>query len=62
MFQGTEAVTYAELDVGGEELDALVGKERALNERGGDNTLLAVERTEEVASEPSTRVGHGERG
>ena len=54
--------TYAELNVGREEVDALVSKERALHERGRDNTLLAIEGAEEVAGEARTSVRHGERG
>ena len=54
--------TYAELNVGREEVDALVGEERALHERGGHDALLAVDRAEEVAGEAGTGVRHGEGG
>ena len=52
--------THAELNVGREEVNALVGEERALHERGHNDTLLAMEGAEEVTGEPRTGVRHGE--
>ena len=54
--------TYAKLNVGREEVDALVGEERALDERGGHDALLAADRAEEVAGEAGAGVRHGEGG
>lgn len=50
--------TYAELDVGSEEVNTLVGEEGALNESGGDDTLLAVQTAEEGVGELGTGVSH----
>lgn len=52
--------TYAELNVGREEVDALVSEERALDERGCNDTLLAVQATEQRVGELGTSVCHGE--
>jgi hypothetical protein len=52
----------AKLDLGGEEVDATVLVERALNEGGLDNTLLALSSAEEGLGEASTSHGHGESG
>lgn len=54
--------TYAELDVRGEEVDALVGEQRALNKGRGHNTLLAIQPAEDGVGELGTSVGHGEGG
>ena len=53
-----EDLTYAKLDIRREEFNALVSKERALNEGRGGDTLLAVECAKEVAGEAGTRVCH----
>ena len=55
-------MTYAELDVGREVLDALALEQWALDERGSDDALLASQTTEQEASELGTSVGHGEGG
>lgn len=52
----------AELDLGGEEVNTLVLEERALNEGGLDDALLAVGGLEEGVGEASTGHGHGEGG
>jgi hypothetical protein len=52
----------AELDLGGEEVDALVLVERAINERRLDDTLLALGGTEDGVGHASTGHGHGEGG
>ena len=50
----------AELDLGGEELDALVLVERRVDKGGLDDTLLAISGTEDGVSEAGTSHGHGE--
>lgn len=50
----------AELDAGGEEVNTLVLVERALNEGGLDDTLLALSGLQEGLGEASTGHGHGE--
>jgi hypothetical protein len=50
----------AELDAGGEEVNTLVLVERALNEGGLDDTLLALGGLQEGLGEASTGHGHGE--
>lgn len=52
--------TYAELNLRREEVDALLSEERALNEGGSNDTLLAVQSTEESIGELSTGVSHRE--
>lgn len=52
----------AELDLGGEELDALVGVEGRLDKGGLNNTLLAVSSAEESVGHAGTSHGHGEGG
>lgn len=55
-------LTYAKLNVGREVLDALVGEERAVDEGGCDDALLAAEAAEERVGELGTGVRHRERG
>jgi hypothetical protein len=50
----------AELDLGGEEVDALVLVQRAVDEGGLDNALLALGGLEQRLGEASTGHGHGE--
>lgn len=52
----------AELNVGGEEVDALVLEERGLDEGGLDDALLALSGLEEGLGEAGTGHGHGEGG
>ena len=52
--------TYAELDVGREVLNTLLSEERALDESGGDDTLLTSQTTEDGVGESGTSVSHGE--
>lgn len=52
----------AELDLGGEEVDALVLVERAVDERRLDDTLLALRGTEDGVGHACTGHGHGEGG
>jgi hypothetical protein len=52
----------AELNLGGEEVDATVLVKGALNEGGLDNSLLALSSAEEGLGEASTSHGHGESG
>jgi hypothetical protein len=52
--------TYTELNVGREEVNALVLVERAPDESGGNNTLLALQATEQRVGELGTSVSHGE--
>ena len=59
--KGNQVRTYAELNVGREVLDTLVLEQRALDERRGDDTLLAAQATEKRVGELSTSVRHGER-
>lgn len=53
--------TYAELDVGGEEVDALVGEQVALDKGGGNDALLSVQTPQQSVGELGTGVGHAER-
>lgn len=52
----------AELDVGGEVLDALVLVERRVDKGGLDDVLLALSGLEEGLGEASSGHGHGEGG
>lgn len=52
----------AELDVGGEEVAALVLVERALDEGGLNDALLALSSAEQGLSEAGTGHGHGQSG
>jgi hypothetical protein len=52
--------TYAKLHVGREEVDALRLEERALDEGGRDDALLAAETAQESVGELGTGVGHAE--
>ena len=52
--------TYAELDVRREVLDAVLGVQVALDERGDDDALLAAQRLEERVGELGTGVRHRE--
>lgn len=52
----------AELDAGGEEVDALVLEQRGVDEGGLNDALLALGSTEEGLSEAGTGHGHGEGG
>ena len=52
----------AELDVGGEVLDALVLVERRVDKGGLDDVLLALSSLEERLGEAGTGHGHGEGG
>ena len=52
----------AELDLGGEEVDALVLVQRGVDEGGLDDTLLALGGVEERLGEAGTGHGHGEGG
>jgi hypothetical protein len=52
----------AELNVGGEEVDALILEERGLDEGRLDHTLLALSGLEEGLGEAGTSHGHGESG
>ena len=52
----------AELNPGGEEVDALVFVERALDESGLDDALLTLGSLEEGLGETGTSEGHGEGG
>ena len=52
----------AKLNVGGEEVDALVLEERGLDEGGLDDALLALSGLEEGLGEAGTGHGHGEGG
>ena len=53
--------TYTKLNVGREEVDALVSEERALDEAGRDDALLATQATEECIGELGTGIRHRER-
>ena len=59
--KGNQVRTYAELNVGREVLDTLVLEQRALDERRGDDALLAAQATEKGVGELGTSVRHGER-
>ena len=52
----------AKLDAGGEEVDTLVLVERAVDESGLDDALLALSGLEERVGETGTGEGHGESG
>lgn len=52
--------THSELDVGREEVDALVGVQRALDESRCNNTLLAVQSAEQGVGELGTGISHGQ--
>lgn len=52
----------AELNPGGEEVDTLILVERAVNESGLDDALLALGGLEEGLGETGTGEGHGEGG
>lgn len=52
----------AELNLGAEELDALVLVERRLDERGLNDTLLALDSAEDGVSHAGTSHGHGKGG
>lgn len=52
----------AKLNTGGEELNTLILVERAVNESGFDNALLALGSLEQGLGEASTGEGHGESG
>ena len=52
----------AELDLGAEELDALVLVERGVDESGLDDTLLALDGAEDGLGHAGTGHGHGEGG
>lgn len=52
----------AELDTGGEEVDALVLEQRGVDEGGLDDALLALGSAEEGRGEAGTGHGHGESG
>lgn len=52
----------AELDLGGEEVDTLVLVERALDESGLNDALLALSSLQEGLGEASTGESHGEGG
>lgn len=52
----------AQLDVGGEVLDALVLVEGRVDESGLNNVLLALGSLQQALGEASTSHGHGERG
>ena len=52
----------AELDLGGEEVDALVLVQGGVDEGGLDNTLLTLGGAEEGLGEAGTSHGHGEGG
>ena len=52
----------AELDVGGEEVNALVLVQRGLDERGLNDVLLALGSLEKGLGEAGTGHGHGEGG
>ena len=52
----------AELNAGGEEVDALVLVQRGVDEGGLDDTLLALGGAEQRLSEAGTGHGHGEGG
>jgi hypothetical protein len=52
----------AELDAGGEEVDALVLEERGVDEGGLDDALLTLSGAQERLGEASTGHGHGEGG
>lgn len=56
----TYDATYSELDVRREEVNALVREQRALDESGGDDTLLAVQSPQERVGELGTGVRHGQ--
>jgi hypothetical protein len=53
--------TYTKLNTGREEVDTLVSVERALDESGRDDALLAAQTTEKRIGELGTSVRHGER-
>ena len=52
----------AELDLGGEELDALVLVQGAVDEGGLDDTLLALGGAQDGVGEAGTGLGHGQGG
>jgi hypothetical protein len=53
---------WAKLDLAGEELDALVLVERAVDKGWLDDTLLALSSLEQALGETGTGHGHGESG
>lgn len=50
---------WAQLDLGGEELNTLVLEQRAVDESGLDDTLLALSGLQQALSEASTSHSHG---
>ena len=55
----TTRETYTQFNIRGKEINALVGKQRALDERRRDNVLLAVQASQKSVGEFGTGIGHG---